>query len=191
MAEIEKITDCIIQNAKSDAQKISENAQQEYDKVMAKAKADAQKASSEIIAKAKLEAEQIESMAASSAAQKRLRNILDLKNKAINETINNAKNLIYNMSNDDYMRFIIKNIKKYATGEAGVIAMNGKDKRRLSEDAEAVISENALTLDSADAPIEGGFVLKYGQIEINCSVDAVFQDKNEQFTDYISRNLFK
>ena len=47
-----------------------------------------------------------------------------------------------------------------------------------------------LTVTEDPAPIEAGFILKYGGIEQNCSFDAVFAGESENLSDKAGRLLF-
>ena len=48
-----------------------------------------------------------------------------------------------------------------------------------------------LTVSDAVAPIDGGYILKYGYLEINCSFAAIFRDRRDEFIDLIRDQLFE
>ncbi len=190
MAEIQQITDYILSKAKNEGEELLARAGNEYDMLLEQAAVQAQDVRAQIISKARSEASDIERRAISALAQKKSALILELKNSAIADVIRMAKDEILNMPDKDYADFIIRILKCNATGQKGTIAFNEKDTSRLSTELANTLEEYLLTIDSTPADISGGFVLKYGSILINCSLDALFKEKEEQFVDYISKAIF-
>lgn len=190
MAGIENITEYIIQKADADAKNTLKRADEQHDAAILKAKKDAESISSEIIKSAENEAETIRERAASGAAQIRSRNILTLKNRAVSEVIENAKKILLSLPDDEYMSLMEKLLRDSASGSEGIIVLNSADKARMSSGFSEAAADCGLTVSGECADISGGFILKYGLVEINCSVDAVFRDRNEQFVDYVNKRLF-
>ena len=56
-----------------------------------------------------------------------------------------------------------------------------------------VATRNGGTLSISDekAPIIGGFILRYGNIEINSSLDAIFEENKEVLTDTVKGILWQ
>ena len=56
----------------------------------------------------------------------------------------------------------------------------------------AVATANGGTLELAEDPVNitGGFLLKYGNIEINSSIDAICEDRKEELVDRVNNVLF-
>ena len=84
------------------------------------------------------------------------------------------------MSLDDaaYFGLIFKMVGKFALPQQGKLILNEKDLARVPGDfdvqlkaALAAIPGAVLSLSSSTCPIDGGFVLDYGGIEENCSLD--------------------
>ncbi len=50
--------------------------------------------------------------------------------------------------------------------------------------------DGSLELDSEPADISDGFILKYGDIEENCTFDAIFDAKRDELRDLVNKNLF-
>lgn len=191
MAELEKLTGYIIQKANDDAALIKENAQKDYDAVVNAASAEAEKISSDVISKANDEAALTEQRAVSALVQKKSKAILALKNSAVESVISDAKEIIVNMSDSEYSDFMLRLLNKSVTGEEGVLSLNERDSKRVSKEFMSAAGKHKLTLDTVYSNITGGFVLKYGAVEINCSVEALFRDRAEEFTDYINKALFE
>ena len=52
------------------------------------------------------------------------------------------------------------------------------------------IKNASLTISEEAAQIDGGFILKYGEIEENCSFEALFIDSKDELQDKINAFLF-
>ena len=193
MAELSTITDYIVKKALDEVEKIKKNADEKYDALMKQAASDAQDEYNKIINDAQNEAAKIISMAQSKASQNEVQNILKLKIKLIDDIIENAKNKIYGMDDKAYSAYIVKMLEKYAsdidTDTKGIIVFNKKDKERVLLNDE-ILNKYNLSVSDECAEIDGGFIIKYGKVEENCSISAIFREKNEYLTDYISKKLF-
>ena len=88
-------------------------------------------------------------------------------------------------------------IAKSTQPEKGEILFNEKDLGSLPEDFEKKINEVAtrnggtLSISKDVAPITGGFILRYGNIEINSSIDAIFEENKEVLTDTVKGILWQ
>lgn len=191
MTEISKITDYIIEKAQNEADEIIKTANEQYDKAMKEAEAIAAQKEDGIIKNAEAQAVKIKEMAENSANQEKKKRLLLLKNKAVKRILSDAKNIIYNMSDDDYMNLAARSILRYATGGSGIILFNAKDKKRINDAVKNIAADCNLKISDDTVNIDGGFVLKYGAVEENCSIEAIFREKEEEFTDYINENLFR
>lgn len=191
MADISKITEYITEKAKNEAEETIKEAGERRNKRLSEAKSKADAETVGIIEKAEAQAGRIKIMAKSAAERERLKRLLALKNTAVSDVIKKAKNTACNMPNDEYMQLISRLIQKYSTGEKGTVYFNAADKKRITEEIKKVILEHNLIIADDDLNIDGGFVLKYGYVEENCTIDAMFRERAEEFTDYISENLFK
>lgn len=187
MAEIRKITEYIVNKAKEEAKLTRENAIKECDAVISAAKKDADTLKKDILTKAYSEAADIERRAYSALSQKKARLILELKNQVIENVISTAKNSITEMPDNEYCSFLTGILKKNATGNPGNAVFNERDIRRMSAQLKKALRVANLTLETQPADISGGFILKYGSVLINCSLEAIFRDRQEEFTDCVSR----
>ena len=72
------------------------------------------------------------------------------------------------------------------------------DKKHLPDNFEKSIKEilsdkkeASLTVSEEAPDLNGGFILKYGDIEENCSFDAIFSVSRESFQDKVNELLFE
>ena len=129
--------------------------------------------------------------AISSAAQKNAQSKLAFKMEMICSVMEKAKQNFLDMENSLYIEKLSKLLDSRAVmGEKGEIVFNKKDKEKLTKEFKAKLDKAGLSLSEKDADIEGGFILIYGKVEENCSVEAIFRENYEELVDFIGKNLF-
>ena len=69
----------------------------------------------------------------------------------------------------------------YISGHRGVISYSTED---------VAIAGGSLTVSPEAAPIDNGFILKYGGIEENCSLRALFSSMKDQLQDKVNAALW-
>ena len=120
--------------------------------------------------------------------------ILEGKLDIISSTLERALEVIKALPKKEYFEIlkglILKNVRK---GE-GVLRLSKEDTEKLPSNFIDSIN-NALKRgykislgESAD--IDSGFILVYGDIDINCSFDAVASAKREELRDTLNEMLF-
>ena len=170
--------------AKSEAQctALLNEAEAEAQAILAKGKADADKMYNDIIKRAE------------SAANLEERKITLLaKQDIIKSMISNTLKNILNLPEDQYFELIYKLIEKHSLISEGVISFNKTDLSRLPADfAEKanLISKGKLSLSDTPAEIDGGFILTYGGVDINCSISSLINDNSEKISDSVAQLLF-
>lgn len=197
MTGLEKIIKAIEDEAKANADKILAEAKEEADKILASAKKEAEIKCAEIAEKPAYEVKAILDRANSGAALIKRQTILNAKQQAINDVIEKAKLKLTGLPDKDYFDIIIKLVKKHAHNQAGTIKFSGKDLKRLPENFDKILNEavkeieNAsLSISKESAPIDSGFILVYGDIEENCSFEALFGHAKEELQDKVNTFLF-
>ena len=82
--------------------------------------------------------------------------------------------------------------------KAGQIVFSQIDKKRMPEGFQneinriiSSINGASLTISEDTCEIDGGFILNYGDIEQNCSFDAMFLDKKDLLQDEVYKLLFE
>jgi len=197
MTGFEKIIKAIEGEAKLKADQIISEAKEEAEKIIASAKEEAEKKCSEIAEKPAYEVKAILDRANSGAALIKRQTILNAKQQAINDVIEKAKLKLTGLPDKDYFDIIIKLVKKHAHNQAGTIKFSGKDLKRLPENFDKILNEavkeieNAsLSISKESAPIDSGFILVYGDIEQNCSFEALFGYAKEELQDKVNTFLF-
>lgn len=122
--------------------------------------------------------------------------ILSAKQELIGEIINTAHHQLLEMTDNEYFKMLLKMIEKYALPQKGELLFSPADYQRLptdfQESVNAVVQkENAsLVISNQNRSIDGGFVLVYGEIEVNCSFAALFDAAKDQLQDRVNEVLF-
>ena len=72
--------------------------------------------------------------------------------------------------------------------------LNAKDVSRLPDDFLArmrkAVPEAEVVISPKPHPVESGFLLVYGGVDINCTFQAIFEDAYEELRDTAGRLLF-
>lgn len=185
---------------------IETTATQTATEMLDKARADAQS----ILAQGKANAEENaaaidrQGVADANAARKRIesradqnlkRYLLQAKQWEIDRTIAAALDKIQAMPDAAYFETILKMVDKYAPDKDGQIRFSAVDLARIPKGFEERINETLggrarLTLSDEAVNINGGFILDYGDVEENCSLDALAESSKEVLQDRISQILF-
>lgn len=194
MSGLDKIIQDIQAQADSKAGELMAAAKEKADAVIAEAQRDADEQVAEAEEKAKRDSEQVIERAHSSAQLRQQKMILEKKQELIEQVLGKAKEAILALSDNDYFAMIEKMAARFDLPEAGTIRFAKKDLDRLPKGfadklKKAVGADVEIAKDPAD--IDGGFVLSYGGIEENCSIDAMFRSEHEGLQDCVAGILFK
>lgn len=115
---------------------------------------------------------------------------LEFRQEAIREIISEAKNRLLNMETEAYFEVMSRLLKNTACSEAGKICVSKRDKNRMSTEFEKCIKQHSLEVSATLDDSDGGFVLLYGDIVENCSIDAMIDEKYEHLADTVNSILF-
>lgn len=193
MAGIESITSLIKQEATENAEKIISEANKTANEILAEAKKAADEKTKAALTTEKAEADAVINKAKSAAELQKRRDLLCAKQEIITEIIEKAKKTLSSLPDKEYFELLIKLVKKYETGQEGVLALGANDLKRVPSDFEESLkkaSENKLTLSKEPINIKNGFLLLYGGIDINLSFDSLFDENLEELTDKVSAIVF-
>ncbi len=103
-----------------------------------------------------------------------------------------------NLSDGDYREFVKKLILQVAEEGNGKIFISNRDRKRIPKSLIDEINKNlhkmgksaTLELAREEADIEGGFILKMGRTEINCSLRSFFKKMREDSETEVASILF-
>lgn len=198
MTGLEKILKAIEDQAQAEADKVIAQANKAAEEILAVAKLEAEKKCSQIAEKSSTDVQAALSRADSAAALQEKKILLQAKQQIISDIIMKARNSLANLPSAEFTEIILQMIKKYAHNKPGNIIFSATDKNRLSADfqerVKVALSDKAsaeLTVSTETAKIDNGFLLVYGDIEENCSFDALFSAAKETLQDKVNSLLFE
>lgn len=196
MSGLENIIKHIESTATKTATDMLEKAKADAESIIASGKANAEENAAAISRQGEADAKGARKRIESRADQNLKRYLLQAKQWEIDRTIAAALDKIQAMPDAAYFETILKMVDKYAPAKDGKIRFSEEDLARMPKGFEARINERLdgrakLTLSDEAVRINGGFVLDYGDIEENCSLDALAESSKEELQDKISQILFE
>ena len=198
MTGLEKIIKAIETEAQANADKIIAEANEEANRLLSLAKEEAKQGVAIVAERPASEIKAIKNRAESAAKLLIRQKILDAKQQVINDIILKANNKLASLPDTEYFDIILQIVKKHAHPQAGIIMFSRADLDRLPKKFEKSLDEaikgipNAsLTISKEDARLDGGFILVYGDIEENCSFEALFSEAKEELQDKVNAFLFE
>lgn len=190
MTGLENILLQIENDARTQAEKIIEQAEIMAQKCVDEAILAAEEISNDYNAAALKAVEEIKVRAKAGDVAKISRARLLKKQEIIKTVINNAKKAIKEQTTKDYFGFFESLLKKYALEESGKILLAAEDEKEMPRELAKAVKARRLEISTAEVPARGGFILVYGSIEINCTIDAVFDAATEEISDMLNEFLF-
>lgn len=121
------------------------------------------------------------------------REILGFKGRKIGEVLDALQAHLVNLPTEENFSLLLSLIEKNAGEGACVLHFSQKDQERLPEDFEKQIHARCPAFSfeiGKAADISGGVILQYGDIEQNCSFEAIIEENADQLKDIISETLF-
>lgn len=216
MNSSEKITGRIIAVAQSEADEILLAARNDADAITSEYKKKAAEIAANEESEATLDAESVRSRTVASAQKIKRNLLLEAKNAKIDEAFEKARLKLLGLGDKDYEKMLsimlVSTVKKQIASEKlslmqdtdGEIAvcekysviLSGSDKARVSADMIKDASQLALTegkelsISDENADIDGGFILRCGDIEINCSIGLILAQMRDTLEGDVYRILF-
>lgn len=194
MTGLEKIVNQINADADATCSRISDKCSEKCRDIEETARQNAAdikaKGDSEAIEKYKT----IIARAHSSAEIEERKILLTARQKAVSDTVFKAREYLLNLSHECYFDLIYKLISAHSLEGEGVIRFNQKDLSRLPEDflsSANSVAKGTLSLSDKSVAIDGGFILVYGGIDVNCSLESLFSSNEERISDAVAKILFE
>lgn len=196
MTGLDKIVQDITSESDSAVSALLEKAKAQAEELRGRAEQDAAEQCAAVGRRAEEEAAMIRERAESAAALRVRKAVLGAKQQLIADIIEEAKQSLYALPDDEYFKLILKMVAKYTPAGTGDILFSPKDRKRLPQDYEKRLNEAvkgrgaSLKISEQTREIDGGFVLSYGGIEENCSFSALFDTRRDELQDKVNQLLF-
>lgn len=194
----EKIKVKIIADARERAEKILENARLEAQGIIKNAEKQAFQRVAIMTEKAKEEAALYKQRFHAAGEMEVKKNILKTRQETIDEAFSVALSKIAGLPDDKYSLFMEDILLDAAKDEEGVLVINKKDKQRLGQQFVDRINARfktmgkkaALKLAEEDLNSCGGFVVRYGEMEINCTLEVLLNMARPNLEAEVASMLF-
>lgn len=196
MTGLDKIIEQIRQDAQQTVDRNLQEAKNTAKEILAEGKRRARQQAEEIEEKSRQEAEDLTDRLQSAAQLEYRKRLLNAKQSLIGEVIEEAKQSLYRLPDQEYFDLLARMVQAYALGQPGELKLSQNDRKRMPADFEKCIASGlaaggSLRLSQQTADIDGGFVLVYGGIEENCSFEAMFESSKEKLQDRVQALLFE
>jgi V/A-type H+-transporting ATPase subunit E len=193
---IENITLEIIADAKAEADQIIEAAKAKAGEITALARESAQSELTRIMTDTDRRLSIQRAAADSERKLLKRQAVLRARQSALNTALDNAKRALSHLPDNEYFALCIKLAVIYAQSGEGELIFNSRDKDRMPDSFPNLLKlalpiDKLLRVSDDTAKIDGGFVLRYGKMEENCSFSAIFREKRDVFIDLIREPLFE
>ncbi len=191
-----KIITKIQEDTKLECEAIIDSANKEAQNFLEESKKTALDKKDKEIKSADDKANLIISKAHSSADVEYKRHILKIKGEIIDGVICDTVKYFENLPEDKTLEYVLCLLKKYALNIDGEIVFCQNTFKKMPDDIEKQISsalKNSCTLKVASEKINDsvfGFVISYPEMRINCTVESLILDNEEQIRDKLSKILF-
>ena len=113
--------------------------------------------------------------------------------RALEETYAKALEKLRNLSETRYVEVLTELLLQAAPHGVGEVLFSAQDRETVGQaavDAANGKSGGKLTLSGETAPIQGGFILKDGNVEVNCAFDTLVRLQKAETAGQVAQRLF-
>lgn len=196
MSGLDKITARILEESAAKAKEITDEARQKAEAITADGQRRTAEECERINKKAEAGVVNTQDKGKTSAQLRHKQILLAGRQELIHEVIDTARQELSSLNDAEYKEFIIGLFKRHLPGQAAELKLNAKDKIRLGADTLEALKAAAgangakLTISDESADIKNGFILSYGGVEENCTIDALFDQSMDDMQDKVKDILF-
>ncbi len=196
MTGLEKILERIQAGAELQAADIMDAARKEADLILKQADAATEAQSAELVDKTRQQAELIGRIADSGSELEGRKLLLSLRQEIIGGVIDEALKRLRALPAEQYFAVCERLACRFADKGEGQLVLSAADRQRMPagfmDALNTKLAQKGAKLTLADDTVEsdGGFVLRYGGIEENCSFAAIVEQDRDSLSDQLGRILF-
>lgn len=190
MGGLDNIIAEILQDAQTEADAILEKANKEAAEIRIQCEKDKNALIEEKKNEAQSECMKLTDMMELSAKTEARQMVLASKTKIIKEIYEYIKNDL--KDSPEYFDLLLNFLKNFSEEDDGVIYFSKKDLDRLPADFQKKatdVAKGKITISPEPIDIDSGFIIKYGKIDINCSIDSIFEERKNKIFDIIKASI--
>lgn len=180
--EADKAVEKILSSAKSEADSIIKSAERQAEEMKHDAEQKAKAVFNDTLERGNNSLEHSEKQ-----------QILAEKQRLLSKSIAEAAEKIKEISDKEYFNFMKSLLKRYITDSElhGVLLMNENDIKRMTPDFKSMLDEEYKNIEiGTDNSVKSGFKVKCGDIEDNCTIDALVEAEADYLKEKIGSILF-
>ncbi len=181
-----QIQEKILSDAKAEADAILAKGQAEAKAILEAARQKAQKETEKTMALYATEAQKAKSKEISAADMQAKKQVLAKKQQLIEEVMQEAKEKLHSLSETEYKVVLIGMLDQAQVAEGAELIFSEQDKAAFGAD----IASRGYTISEETRELDGGFVVKEGDIEYNYSFSSILTVEKEQLEQTAAQILF-
>lgn len=195
MTGLEKIIEDIEQESEQTVSITLKKAKEETVQIMEEARKESKDICDQIAKENEHRISDLNSHTDYAASLHQRQKVLSAKQEIIGKVFEEALQKAESMSDDSYFELLLQMAIHNAHQGDGEILLNEKDYKRLPSNfieklAGKLPTGSKLTISTEKADIGSGFILKYGDIEENCSLKEILAAKHDMLLDKVRAILF-
>ena len=193
MTGIENITGRIQADAQAEIDRIDADARAQADKITAAYAARAERECADILERGAKSAAERGDRLVSAAQMEARKTVLAAKQAVMEETYAKALEKLRNLPEARYVEVLTELLLQAAPHGVGEVLFSAQDRETVGQaavDAANGKSGGKLTLSGETAPIQGGFILKDGNVEVNCAFDTLVRLQKAETAGQVAQRLF-
>ncbi len=190
MTGLDKIIEQIREEARISSEQAIAKTKEEVEGILAEGLQDREAFKTAFLAQTDTQVELLLSRGEAAAALQKRKILLKEKQQMIRRIMEKAKESILNLPENEYFELLLKMIDRYAKDGKCSILLSKRDRERAPENFLQELNNRSMILSGESDKIDGGFILVYGDIEENCSLEALFAVSKEVLQDKISALIF-
>lgn len=182
----------ILADAEAEGARIEEQARSKAAALLQEAEEQAGESKRRAGEEAAKQAEDVVRSAKSAAELVRRNSLLEKRRQLIADALNGTVRDLAALPDEAYMSLLLRLSETAARKGEGVLRLNARD---LARQGTEILSRDlgdgrVIRLSEEPAAIDGGFLLEYGELEMNSSFSALVEEKRERLEDLLNRELF-
>ena len=182
----------ILADAEAEGARIEEQARSKAATLLQEAEEQAGESKQRAGEEAAKQAEDVVRSAKSAAELIRRNSLLEKRRQLIADALNGTVRDLAALPDEAYMSLLLRLSETAARKGEGVLRLNARD---LARQGTEILSRDlgdgrVIRLSEEPAAIDGGFLLEYGELEMNSSFSALVEERRERLEDLLNRELF-
>lgn len=194
MSGLDRIIEKINADSLASCREIADQAQKRAQDIVSDADERAEQVYAEIIADAKKKAQSIMTMSEANVSGIARRAELSAKVEAVDAAIEAAYDAMCDMGADEYFAALEKLAVRNAGKGEGELRLSKRDLDRVpsgfADRINAALTDGSVKLSGQSADIDNGFILVYGDIEMNCTFRALINEQKDIVREKVCGVIF-